>query len=89
MLNEIQTGILENVSKLLKKRGVLVYSTCTIELEENQKVVKTFLARHPEFVLEPADLFVDRALVGREGFVEIFPHRHDMDGAFAARLRKN
>lgn len=87
-LNEIQSLIFENVSKLLKPNGVIVYSTCTIELEENQSIVKAFLARHPEFVLEPADAFVNRALVSREGFVEIFPHRHDTDGGFAARIRK-
>ena len=87
-LNEIQTGLLENVSKLLKPNGVIVYSTCTIEAEENQEVVHKFLANHSGFVIEPADLFVNKALVGREGFVEIFPHRHDMDGCFAARIRK-
>lgn len=88
LLSEIQSSILENVSKLLKKNGVMVYSTCTIEWEENQAVVKTFLSRHPEFVVEPADTLVNRALVGREGFVEVYPHRDDMDGGFAARLRK-
>jgi 16S rRNA (cytosine967-C5)-methyltransferase len=87
-LNELQSAILENVSKLLKKDGILVYSTCTIEWQENRAVVNDFLDQHSEFVVEPADLLVDRALVGREGFVEIFPHRHDMDGGFAARLRK-
>ncbi|HUI30896.1 MAG TPA: 16S rRNA (cytosine(967)-C(5))-methyltransferase RsmB [Candidatus Acidoferrales bacterium] len=87
-LGEIQSSILENASKLLKKDGVIVYSTSTIEWEENQATVNTFLKCHPEFVVESADSFVDHALVGREGFIEIFPHRHDMDGAFAARLRK-
>ncbi|MCL5268566.1 MAG: 16S rRNA (cytosine(967)-C(5))-methyltransferase RsmB [Bacteroidetes bacterium] len=88
-LNEIQNQILENVSKLLKPDGVLVYSTCTIESEENQDVVQGFLNRHPEFKLEQAGDFVDKALVGREGYVETFPHRHDMDGGFAARIRKS
>ncbi len=87
-LNEIQTALLENMSNLLKPNGVIVYSTCTIEAQENQEVVHNFLANHPGFVVEPADLFVNKALVGREGFVEIFPHRHDMDGSFAARMRK-
>jgi len=87
-LTDIQSGLLENVSKLLRPDGVIVYSTCTIETEENQGVVHKFLTGHPEFVIESADLFVNKALVGREGFVEIFPHRHDLDGCFAARLRK-
>jgi len=88
LLNELQSAILENVSKLLKKDGIMVYSTSTIERQENQTIVSEFLNRNSEFVVEPADLLVDRALVGREGFVEIFPHRHEMDGGFAARLRK-
>lgn len=87
-LNQVQTAILENVSKLLKKDGVIVYSTCTMEWQENQAVVQDFVNEHPEFVIEPADLFVDRDLVGRGGFIEIFPHRHDIDGGFAARMRK-
>jgi len=87
-LNEIQIDIFENVSKLLKPGGVIVYSTCTIESDENQGIIYRFLESHPEFTIEPADLYVDRAVVGREEFVEIFPHRHDMDGGFAARIKK-
>ncbi len=88
LLNEIQTNILENAARLLKPNGIMVYSTCTIEAAENQEVVQAFLSRHPEYQLEPADSLVDRSLVSKEGFVETFPHRHDMDGSFAARLRK-
>ena len=88
LLNEIQSDIIENAAKLLKPNGYIVYSTCTIEAEENQNVVQAFVSRHPEFEIESADGFVDRSLVGKEGFVETFPHRHDMDGSFAARLRK-
>jgi 16S rRNA (cytosine967-C5)-methyltransferase len=85
---EIQSAILENVTKFLKPNGVVVYSTCTIVPDENQNIIHRFLSNHPEFVLESADVFVNRTLVNREGFVEMFPHRHDLDGGFAARLRK-
>ncbi|HEY9165022.1 MAG TPA: 16S rRNA (cytosine(967)-C(5))-methyltransferase RsmB [Candidatus Kryptonia bacterium] len=88
-LHEVQQQILENASTLLKPNGILVYSTCTIDSEENQDVVTEFLGNHPDYHVEAADQFVDRALVGREGFVETFPHRHDMDGGFAARLRRS
>jgi len=87
-LTEIQSGLLENASKLLKQSGAIVYSTCTIEAKENQGIVQSFLEKHPEFVIDPADSFVNKVLVGKEGFIEIFPHRHDMDGCFAARLKK-
>ncbi len=88
LLKDIQSDILENASKLLKPDGVIVYSTCTIEAEENQEVVQGFISRHPEYEFEPADELVERSFVGKEGFVETFPHRHDMDGSFAARIRK-
>ncbi|MGC8594730.1 MAG: 16S rRNA (cytosine(967)-C(5))-methyltransferase RsmB [Candidatus Kryptoniota bacterium] len=87
-LNIIQTAILENAAGLLKSNGVLVYSTCTMETMENQDVINAFLSRHPEFTLEKADQFIDKSLVSKDGFVETFPHRHDLDGSFAARMRK-
>ena len=70
----------------MKPGGVLVYSTCTVEPDENEEIVRAFLARHPEFVLEGAGEFVPRDLVNAGWFVETFPHRHGMDGSFAARL---
>jgi 16S rRNA (cytosine967-C5)-methyltransferase len=88
LLKGIQSEILDNAARLVKPDGTIVYSTCTIEPEENQEVVQGFLDRHSEFELQPAENFVDRSLVGKDGFVETFPHRHDMDGSFAARLRK-
>jgi 16S rRNA (cytosine967-C5)-methyltransferase len=88
-LAALQSELLETAANLVKPGGVLVYSTCTIEPEENQQMVGGFLARHPDFHLEDARDFVSRALVNEEGFVETFPHRHAMDGSFAARLVKN
>lgn len=87
-LNAIQSAILNNAARLLKPEGVLVYSTCTMETMENQDVVKQFLNQHPEFSLERADQFVDKTLSSQDGFLETFPHRHDLDGSFAARMRK-
>jgi 16S rRNA (cytosine967-C5)-methyltransferase len=88
-LSKIQRGMLENASKYLKPGGVLVYSTCTTEPEENIDVVKDFLASHPEFSVDNAARYVSKDLVNEEGFVETFPHRHGVDGSFAARLVKN
>ncbi len=87
-LGKIQAELLENASRLVKPGGVVVYSTCSTEPEENQEVVKKFLAMHPEFELEHAGKFVNSDLVNAEGFVETFPHKHGMDGSFAARLVK-
>jgi 16S rRNA (cytosine967-C5)-methyltransferase len=77
---------MENAAKLVRPGGVLVYCTCTIEPEENQEIVRKFLEGHPEFSLENAGNFVKHDLVSADGFVETFPHRHAMDGSFAARL---
>jgi 16S rRNA (cytosine967-C5)-methyltransferase len=87
-LVETQLTILENASNLVKNGGVIVYSTCTIEPEENIEVVKKFLARHPEFKLDDASRFLPHDVVNRDGCMETYPHRHSMDGAFAARLIK-
>lgn len=85
-LAPLQAGLLEHAAHLVKPGGVLVYSTCTTEPEENQDRIAEFLKNHPDFQLERADRFVSQGLVNREGFVETFPHKHGMDGSFAARL---
>ena len=87
-LVEIQKNILDNAVTLVKPGGVLVYSTCTIEPEENGDQIRAFLHRHSDFEIDRADKFVHPQLVTADGFMETFPHRHRMDGAFAARLRK-
>jgi 16S rRNA (cytosine967-C5)-methyltransferase len=81
-----QNAMLDNAARLVRPGGVLVYSTCTIEPEENQEIVAAFLAGHPEFTLDPAGGLVHADLVSPEGFVQTYPHRHGMDGSFAARL---
>jgi 16S rRNA (cytosine967-C5)-methyltransferase len=88
VLARIQRDLLENGAGLVKPGGVLVYSTCTTEPEENEQVVRGFLEKHPEFRLEDAGDFVSKDLVTQEGYVATFPHRHGMDGSFAVRLRK-
>lgn len=87
-LATLQRSILDNAARLVKPDGVLVYSTCTTEPEENGLVVRSFLVDHPEFTMENASAFVPAAVVNTEGFVETFPHRHSMDGSFAVRLRR-
>jgi 16S rRNA (cytosine967-C5)-methyltransferase len=85
-LADLQERLLDNAARLVRPGGVLVYSTCTIEPEENQRMIDAFRERHPEFHLEDARAFVHPDLVGPEGTVVTYPHRHRMDGSFAARL---
>jgi 16S rRNA (cytosine967-C5)-methyltransferase len=90
LVNLVQTqrAILENAAKHVKPEGVLVYSTCTTEPEENFELIKSFLTDHPEFSIEAAGQFVDSRIVSADGYIETFPHRNAMDGSFAIRLKK-
>jgi len=83
-----QAELLEGVAGVVAPGGLLVYDTCSLEPEENQLQVDRFLARHPEFRREPSDTF-PATLTSPEGDLMILPHRHHMDGAFAARLRRS
>lgn len=88
-LAKLQGDLLDNAAKLVKLGGVLVYCTCTIEPEENYGQINNFLSQHPEFTIESANRYVHQDLVGVNGSVETFQHRHGMDGSFSIRLRKN
>jgi 16S rRNA (cytosine967-C5)-methyltransferase len=87
-LMDLQDELLDAAARLVRPGGLLVYSTCTIEPEENADRVEAFLARHPEFSPERADGFVPDAFVTEAGYFAALPQRHGTDGAFAARLRK-
>ncbi|MDZ7289087.1 MAG: 16S rRNA (cytosine(967)-C(5))-methyltransferase RsmB [candidate division KSB1 bacterium] len=87
-LIELQKEILTNAADLVKSGGRLIYSTNSIELEENDRVMEWFLEHHKEFRLEPAQGYVHATYCDEHGYVRTFPHRHNMDGGFAARLIK-
>jgi 16S rRNA C967 or C1407 C5-methylase (RsmB/RsmF family) len=66
-----------------------VYSTCTIEPDENSEICYTsFLFENPGFVLESAKSIIDDKLVYEEGFVQAFPNIHGIDGHFRRKLRE-
>jgi 16S rRNA (cytosine967-C5)-methyltransferase len=86
-LAERQATLLDHASTLVAPGGLLLYSTCSLEPEENQQQVNRFLTRHAEYRREPGETF-PVALTSTEGDLMILPQRHQMDGAFAARLRR-
>ena len=74
-LVKLQSEILDACASRVAPGGLLVYSTCSNEPEENEAQVTAFLARHPDFTLEESR--------------ESLPFESGTDGAFAARLRRN
>ncbi len=88
-LNPLQLDLLRKASQLVKPGGYVVYSTCTIEPDENFEIVQQFLDENLDFELVPADKTFPPELVGEKTkCVETFPHIHDMDGSFASKLRR-
>lgn len=85
-LAALQFDLLRMGASSVRKGGRLVYSTCSIEREENEEVVLRFLEGDRSFrVIEPEAV----ELITPERFVRTFPHRHGMDGFFAAILERN
>lgn len=84
----VQERLLTAAASSVKPGGLLVYSTCTIDWEENEGVVGRFLERHPDFSTRDLREVVSAELCTPEGFYRAWPHRHAMAGAFAAALRK-
>lgn len=85
-MNELQYELLVKASSLVNPGGVVVYSTCSIEPEENYEIIKKFLHNNPNFKLDDASLYFSKDLVDENGCIQTFPHVHRMDGAFAAKL---
>jgi len=86
-----QAIMLNNLAHLVKPSGFLVYVVCSTEPEENESVVKGFLNKHTEFVIEnrPMGLpFKARSLLTNSGYLKTLPHLHNMDGFFSACFKR-
>jgi 16S rRNA (cytosine967-C5)-methyltransferase len=86
-LAERQTELLARTADAVAPGGLLIYSTCSLEPEENEQQVNRFLETHPEFRRDRGDTFPPE-LTSPEGDLVIMPQRDHMDGAYAARLRR-
>jgi 16S rRNA (cytosine967-C5)-methyltransferase len=90
-LISLQREILSVVCQYVKKGGVLLYSTCTVNQDENLANVRWFLEHH-DFKLESIEDFLPPNLLSdttKEGYIQLLPGVHDTDGFFIAKLRRN
>jgi 16S rRNA (cytosine967-C5)-methyltransferase len=92
-LASIQYELLEAVAPLLKIRGKMVYSTCTVDRSENEQIIQSFIEAHPEYIVDPSfkdDLpEVCQQLQGLSQWgLQLFPQDLNTDGFFLTRLIK-
>jgi 16S rRNA (cytosine967-C5)-methyltransferase len=89
-LCELQLAILRQAALVLRPGGTLVYSTCTVLPEENERVIEAFLSSAPDFRRARREELPEavRPLVGDDGALRTFPHRHGTDAFFAVRLQR-
>lgn len=84
---ELQERLLNSAADKVKKGGRLVYSTCSLEEEENMQQVEKFLEQHDNFELDTVEGFVpDEVLIEEGKAYQTFPHKHGCDGHFGVRL---
>ena len=87
-ISVLQKSILANMCKYLELGGKIVYSTCSLEKEENEDVVNDFLAKRKDFKLVVSNSLLPNNWITSNGFMFAFPNNTKTDGLFAAVLQK-
>jgi 16S rRNA (cytosine967-C5)-methyltransferase len=87
VMSALQRSILRSAASIVRPGGLLVYSTCSLEPEENDEQVDAFLVGNPEWRLEPPSVALPSDVLD-QGRLRVLPQRHGTDGSFAVRLRR-
>lgn len=90
-LTSLQLKILENAARYVKKGGTIVYSTCTINREENLNLVKTFLDQNSSFQLAtitPISKTMETHQETQKGYLQVFPNTDEVDGFFISKIQR-
>jgi len=89
-ITDLQFKILSAASKYVKPGGSIVYSTCTIEREENRDLVERFLADNKDFEFEEIDRLLPEVLkeYSGKGYIELYPNINGIDGFFIAKMKR-
>lgn len=86
---KLQEELLDEAANHVKRGGRLVYSTCSIEPEENWEQIQKFLERYDNFELENLEEFLPEEVLAEDGFAyQTLPHKHGCDGHFGVRLNR-
>lgn len=83
-LHELQCALLSHAATLVRIGGTIVYSTCTLDLLENEESTSGFIKSHSNFRLVSAPDTVPRELITPDGYLKSWPHKHHIGGAFGA-----
>jgi len=89
-LNDLQSRILQSAAKMVKPGGRLVYATCSLLQEENERMAEAFLAAHPDFSqVNAAELLKQQKIdLDTGAYLTLLPNVHKTDGFFAAVFEK-
>lgn len=88
-LIKLQGELLDEAANMVKKGGRLVYSTCSIEPEENMDQIRTFLEHYDNFELDDLSEYLPDEVLTEDGKAyQTYPHKHGCDGHFGVRLRR-
>jgi 16S rRNA (cytosine967-C5)-methyltransferase len=88
VMSALQKILIRAAAKVVKPGGLLIYSTCSLEPEENDEQIDSFLSENPNWVLSPPPEGSVAPELLDDGRLRVLPQRHGTDGAFAARLRR-